>query len=239
MRVPAAESVDAMIKAVAFDLDYTLYDRHKTYEKMVDGFMNFFREELRRDVDREEVLKALEDSDRKGIYEAAHFTGIYARLLETGIFLREPGFEKYYYEYIETAYPPAVTEYEDTMSTLRALRERGYKLGILTNGPSKYQRDKLDSTNIMSCMDALIVGGDLPQQKPARIAFESIVQALECEPQEVAYVGDHPRVDMDGARRWGLTPIWMRSVGTWLEGVEPVEKSIGRLSELLELLPPL
>lgn len=228
-----------MIKAVAFDLDHTLYDRDKTYEKMLDGFMNFFHEELRDDVSREEVLKALQDSDRQGIYEGWHFEGIYARLLATGIFKKEPGFDKYYFQYMEGAYPPAITEYDDTMSTLRALRERGYKLGILTNGPSDYQREKLRNTNIMSCIDALVVGGDLPEEKPARVAFESIAHLLGCDLEEIAFVGDNPVADMDGARRWGLTPIWMRSIGIWNPEIQPVEKSIGRLSDLLELLPPL
>lgn len=228
-----------MIKAVAFDFDFTLYDRDKTYEKMVDGFIEYFKEELREDVSREEVAKALIESDRKGVHEGAHFSKIYVRLVETGIFKTEPGFDRYYYGYIEDAFPPAVTEYDDTLSTLRALRERGYKLGVLTNGPSKYQRDKLASTDILNHVDALVVGGDLPKQKPHRIAFEAIANALGCELEEIAYVGDHPLKDMDGARNCGMTPIWMRSVDRWLEGIEPVEKSIKRLSDLLELMPPL
>ena len=228
-----------MIKAVAFDFDFTLYDRDKTYEKMVDGFLDYFKEELREDVSRDEVLKALIESDRTGIYEGAHFSKIYVRLVETGIFKTEPGFDRYYYGYIESAFPTAVTEYDDTISTLRGLREKGYKVGVLTNGPSKYQRDKLNNTDILNHVDALVVGGDLPRQKPHLIAFEAIANALDCKLEEIAYVGDHPVKDMDGARKCGMTPIWMRSVDTWLEDVEPVEHSVKHLSELLELIPTL
>lgn len=228
-----------MIKAIAFDFDFTLYDRDKTWDKMTDGFMNYFKEELREDVSREEVHAALRESDRKGVYEGAHFRPIYARLVKSGIFQIEPGYDRYYYGYIENAFPSAVTEYDDTIRTLDGLREKGYKVGVLTNGPSKYQRDKLNNTDILNHVDALVVGGDLPKQKPHRIAFEAIANKLDCELEEIAYVGDHPHKDMDGARQCGMTPIWMRSVGTWLEEIEPVEKSINRLSDLLDLMPDL
>ena len=94
-------------------------------------------------------------------------------------------------------------------------------------------------TDILNHIDALVVGGDLPHQKPHRIAFEAIADKLGCEMEEIAYVGDHPEKDMDGARKCGMTPIWMRSVDKWPENVEPVEKSIKRLSELLDIMPEL
>ena len=224
-----------MIKAVAFDFDSTLYSRDKTYEKMVDDFMEYFKEELREDVTRDEVLKALQDSDRKGIYEGPHFSRIYVRLMETGIFQTEPEFDRYYKGFIESAFPPAVTQFDDTVSTLQGLRKKGYKVGVLTNGPSKYQRDKLASTDVEENVDVVLIGGELPQQKPNRVAFEAVANALGCELEEVAYVGDHPRVDMDGARQWGMMPIWFRSVDIWLDEIEPVEISIQHLSELLEI----
>lgn len=226
-----------MIKAVSFDFDHTLYNRNATYENLVDPFMMFFAEELREDVDRETALKVLQDCDRSGLYKDSHWKGIYRDTLETGIFLTNPTYEKYYNGFIEHNYTPAIVLYPDTLSTLQALRAAGYRLAILTNGPSDYQHKKIDGLHLSDYVDAVVVGGDLKHQKPHRYAFEYICNLLGCAAEETVYVGDNPRNDVDGARKAGLIPIWMRSVGVWLDDVQPAQYAIDALGQLPTLLP--
>ena len=53
------------------------------------------------------------------------------------------------------------------------------------------------------------------------------------------YVGDHPINDVDGSRKAGMTSVWFRSVGVWLDGVEPASYSIDTLGEIPNLVDAL
>lgn len=225
-----------MIKCVAFDFDHTLYDRDATYEKLLDGFMDFFSPYLRSGITREEVLATIQQCDRTGIYKDGHWEGIYRDTVASGIFEKVPSYEVYYEGYLENNYPQAIVLYDDTISTLEQLRELGYKVAILTNGPSEYQRAKVELVNLHNHVDLVVVGGDLPYPKPYRYAFEYVCNKLGCTLEESAYVGDNPINDVDGPRKAGMTPIWIRSVGTWIDGVAPAPYFIDRLGELPELL---
>lgn len=225
-----------MIKGIAFDFDHTLYDRDGTYEKMLSGFMKFFAEYLREGITQEEVLEAIQHCDRTGIYIDGHFGGIYQNTVESGIFAKEPGYEVYYEGYIEKNYPQNIVLYRDTISTLDGLRGKGYKVGILTNGPSKYQRDKIEYAGLSNHVDAVVVGGELPNSKPHKDAFVEVCRQLGCRIEECVYVGDHPINDVDGARKAGMKAIWFKSVGIWLGGVKEAEYAVDELSEIPALL---
>lgn len=225
-----------MIKGIAFDFDHTLYDRDGTYEKMLSDFMTFFAAYLREDITAAEVLETIQRCDRTGIYKDGHWEGIYRDTLASGIFAKDPSYEFYYEGYLENNYPQNIVLYKDTISTLDRLREMGFKVGILTNGPSRYQRDKVERVDLHCHVDAVVVGGELPYPKPHKSAFEEVCRQLGCTLEECAYVGDHPINDVDGARKAGMTGIWFRSVGTWMEGVEVAEYAVDTLGELPTLL---
>lgn len=238
-----------MIKAIAFDFDHTLYDRSLTNDNMVDDYCAFFAAYLKPGISREEVLAAIKYADsgsfrRKrsrtediGSHKAGqHWMGIYTATLDCGIFAKEPGYDLYYYGFIEKAFPKAMVLYPDTLPTLQWLREQGYVTGILTNGPSDFQKAKLDALNMYDTVDAVVLCGDLEQQKPHAMTFEAICTAMGCKTEEAIYVGDNPWNDVDGARRAGMTPIWMRSVGIWKEELEPAKYYIDAIGEIPELL---
>lgn len=225
-----------MIKGVVFDFDHTLYDRDATYENMLDGFMAYFADYLRSDVTAEEVLRTIQNCDRTGIYKDAHWEGIYRDTLESGIFARNPSYEVYYAGYIKNSYPQAIKLYDDTISTLDRLRGLGYRVGILTNGPSAYQHAKVERVGLDKHVDVVVVGGDLPDPKPHRDAFQYVCDRMGCSVEESVYVGDNPINDVDGPRKAGMIPIWFRSVGSWIDGVEPAEYAVDVLGEIPDLL---
>lgn len=225
-----------MLTGIAFDFDHTLYDRDATYERLLDGFLAYFAQYLREDVTPQEVLETIQRCDRTGIYKDAHWEGIYRDTLESGIFAKVPSYEFYYEGYLENNYPRNIVLYKDTISTLENLRAMGLKVGILTNGPSCYQRDKIERVGLHRHVDTVVVGGELPNPKPHKDAFVEVCRQLGCRPEECAYVGDHPVNDVDGARKAGMIGIWFRSVGSWMDGVEPAEYAVDTLGELPALL---
>ena len=225
-----------MIKGIAFDFDHTLYDRDATYENMLESFLQFFSPYLQKGLGPQEVLRTIQTCDRTGIYKDAHWEGIYRDTLASGIFAVHPSYEVYYEGYIKENYPQSIALYKDTISALEQLRSLGYKVGILTNGPSQYQRDKVERVGLDRHVDAVVVGGDLPNPKPHKDAFAEVCRQMGCTLEECAYVGDNPINDVDGPRKAGMTAIWFRSVGTWLDGVEPAEYAVDTLGEIPALL---
>ncbi|WP_276301963.1 HAD family hydrolase [Halorussus lipolyticus] len=95
----------------------------------------------------------------------------------------------------------------DGVAGLLADLQADYDLGLLTNGPSKAQRGKLDRFDWVDTFDAIAVTGDLDAGKPDERAFEAILSALGVEPSEAVYVGDKPETDVEGARDAGMYTV--------------------------------
>ncbi|WP_177232617.1 HAD family hydrolase [Halogeometricum rufum] len=89
---------------------------------------------------------------------------------------------------------------------LADLREE-YAVGLLTNGPRVAQRDKLATLDWEDAFDVALVTGELPAGKPDAAAFEALLDALGTDPAETAYVGDDVDADVGGAADAGLVPI--------------------------------
>ena len=87
-------------------------------------------------------------------------------------------------------------------------RLRGeYRVGLLTNGPTRAQRDKLTTLGWTDLFDVALVTGDLDAGKPNAVAFEALLDALGSDPETTAYVGDDVDADIAGAADAGLVPI--------------------------------
>lgn len=225
-----------MIKGIVFDFDHTLYDRDATYENILEKFMIFFSDYLRRGITKEEVLKTIQHCDRTGIYKAPHWEAIYSDTLDSGIFQTYPTYETYYDGFIEQNYPQSIVPYQDAIPMLDELHGKGYKLAILTNGPVDYQREKIVRMGLDKHVDVVVVGDELPYPKPHYTAFKYVCDQIGCDLKDAMYVGDHPINDVDGSRKAGMTGVWFRSVGIWLDGVAEPAYSIQTLGELPALV---
>ena len=107
-----------------------------------------------------------------------------------------------YREAVESALVPVT----DAAALVRSLREQ-YRVGLLTDGPVRAQRGKLETLGWTDLFDAVVVTGALPAGKPDGRAFERLLAELGTEAGETAYVGDHPEADVAGAAAAGLIPI--------------------------------
>lgn len=86
------------------------------------------------------------------------------------------------------------------------LRER-YRVGLLTNGPARAQRDKLAELGWADRFDAVVVTGELGVGKPDERAFRAVCDRLDARPAETAYVGDQVEADVGGAAAAGLAVV--------------------------------
>jgi len=124
--------------------------------------------------------------------------------------------------------------FADTFSVLRALQSR-YTTGILTNGFTSLQRDKINKYNLADYVDFTLVSEEVGFHKPdRRIFLKALEMSGDASPQESLYVGDNLMSDVQGARDAGITPIFINPTNDLYppEGIVKIQ----RLSELLKLL---
>jgi putative hydrolase of the HAD superfamily len=116
-----------------------------------------------------------------------------------------------------TAKDRALTEtaaFPGAAGLLRGLRGRGLRLGVLTNGPSGFQRRKLALTGVADELDAVAISGEIGAVKPDQAAFAHALALLGTAADETAMIGDSLANDVEGALAAGLHPVvWLHPTG--------------------------
>ena len=213
-----------MISAVVFDLDYTLAVPERDRATLLD----------------EAAAAADAPALSRESYLEAHRRNL---TRET----REPIFAELLDEHEGDADPAAVAAayretIADALTPLSGVGEmlddlRGeYRVGLLTNGPVRAQREKLDTLGWERSFDAALVTGELDAGKPDPRAFEAILAELDVETGEAVYVGDEVEADIAGATNAG-----MRTIQVLRPDTEPDERAVAHLTQtaLAEDLPTL
>ncbi|MCU4741543.1 HAD family hydrolase [Halobacteria archaeon AArc-m2/3/4] len=184
-----------MPRAVVFDLDYTLAVPERDRETILTEATQAAGAPA---LTREEYLEA----HRRNLTRES----------------REPIFEDLLADRETDASPEAVaTAYRETIAEaltplagvegmLDDLRSE-YRVGLLTNGPVRAQRDKIATLGWERAFDAALVTGELAAGKPDERAFQAILHELDVDPTEAVYVGDEVEADIFGATNAGMTAI--------------------------------
>jgi HAD superfamily hydrolase (TIGR01549 family) len=116
------------------------------------------------------------------------------------------------FEALRVRIPESRPLFEDTLSTLAVLQQRGFILGVVTNrvwGGKPFQED-LHTLGLHNYFDlsTIAVSGDLGVRKPNPTIFLHALNALNVAPQEAVMVGDSLLTDIVGAQRLGIFAIW-------------------------------
>ena len=93
------------------------------------------------------------------------------------------------------------------------------------------QNGTIDALDIRGLLDTISISEVEGVRKPDPRIFAQAVERLELEPTDCAFVGDHPEVDVAGARAAGLQAIWKRTP-YWNAPAAPVP-TIDALGEIL------
>ena len=95
---------------------------------------------------------------------------------------------------------------------LNLLRERGLKIGVLTNYLREVQQETLETIGLLPYIDALVTVSDAPP-KPHAGSYEAICAALSVSPGQAVMVGDSWPNDVEGAVAAGLRAVWYTPSG--------------------------
>lgn len=114
---------------------------------------------------------------------------------------------------------------DGAIETLRALRERGLKVGIITNGCRKYATEIIKRFSLDKYIDVLVARDDVPNQKPSPDHLLEALNALSVLAEEAVFVGDH-WIDVLCAKNAGVKFILFRSKKGYIEEAENIATAI-------------
>ena len=121
-----------------------------------------------------------------------------------------PGLGRALYERVMD--PAAWIPYPDTAPTLRALRDRGRKVGVVSNVPRDL-RPIFAAKGLADLVDAFVHSFEVGAEKPDPAIFLRACEALGTAPSETLMVGDHAIAD-GGAVAAGLRFYLLPANGT-------------------------
>jgi putative hydrolase of the HAD superfamily len=132
----------------------------------------------------------------------------------------------------QDAYEAAWALFPDVLPCLENLSNG--RVGIISNGQVEQQRRKLKNTGIEARFECIVISEESGCSKPAAEIFLEACRRIGASPAETIYVGDRYDIDAEGARRAGLTGIWLdrNRVRTALHE-SPVVATLDELADVL------
>ena len=98
-----------------------------------------------------------------------------------------------------------VSLYPDAEKTLPILKEKGLKIGLVTNGLQSDVDKILPKVSLQNFFDTIVVIDTLRKMKPDVEVFHHAIQKLKTTPSQAIFIGDEIEADYKGAKRAGLT----------------------------------
>ncbi len=121
---------------------------------------------------------------------------------------------------------------------LRSLRDRGVKLGLVTNGFSETHREKIELLRLGPMFDAIFIADEVGMVKPDPLLFAHACVKLESAPARSAMVGDRYDRDIRGAAHAGLFTVWVNVRAAVLpKGAPPPDATVERIGQVENVLP--
>lgn len=228
-----------MIRAIGFDLDNTLFDHREAASR---GLELLIREKGWSYLGNESVGKEwhrLED-----IYFAQYVAGAMtlmehrrARmrtfLASTDTYVSDHKLDDLWDDYLHH-YSNSWVADSDVLTALMELKSSGFKLAVLTNGQQAQQEAKLVAMGLNELFEVVLAIGTVEALKPDPKAFAHLCRVLECEPDEVLYVGDDLDYDVRASINAGLHGVWLnRNDMPTPEGINAQVQTLSSLREFL------
>ena len=223
------------VRAVAFDLDNTLWDIAPVIERAEARLHAWLHEHCPRIPERvslADMRAAREALAREEPHNAHDFT--YLRVTALARHARECGYEEEVAHRAFDVFFAARNEldlFADVRPALERLRTR-YQLATFSNGNADLARVGLAEFFAVS-LNARQVGVGKPHPR----CFERIAEELRVAPGEIVYVGDDPVLDVEASRAAGLRSAWVnRFDQQWPDTLAPADYVVTNCTQLAELL---
>lgn len=207
------------LKAVFFDIDDTLYStslfacraRYNSIRAMISLGLNFPEKKLVHEL--EEVIKEFSSNYDQHFDKlllripGRAYEGINPSILVAGAVIA----------YHETK-SRELLPFPDVTSGLKTLAKIGLVRGVITDGLSVKQSEKLIRLKLYRLFTpgAIFISDEIGINKPNIKLYQRACNEFNLSPSEIMYVGDDPVNDIDPAKAMGMITVLMKRGGKYL-----------------------
>jgi putative hydrolase of the HAD superfamily len=203
------------VKAIFFDLDDTLYDyssssdysKNKVFSWLLDKYPDLRWEDIHSSY--EEIVQDAVKKEVEGSYGAWNRQKRFQSLLSR-LGLKDNSLARRLTAIFAEARAAPMKPYPDTRDVLAKLGKR-YVLGIITNGPSVYQKEAISALKLGTYFSHILISEEVGFRKPADEIFKIALSKVACHPEEAVMVGDNPTEDIEPAKRLGMGTVLLDS----------------------------
>ncbi len=232
------------IDLVLFDLDDTLHDDTYAFQSAA--------EEVAREVAAEHgidalALKAAYVAEAEGFWHRLSADDLKVKLSRVRASMWQTALESVGVGDPEVAQrsadrynayrPKYYTLFPGALDLLRSLKERGIKLGLVTNGLSETHREKIALLRVSEFFDAIFLADEVGMIKPDPLLFAHACRTLGSAPARAAMVGDRYDRDIRGALEAGLFTVWLNVRAEELPpGAVPPNATVSSIADVGRIL---
>lgn len=123
--------------------------------------------------------------------------------------------------------------FDDVYNVIEKLYNKGYKLGVISNGDLNQQTDKLKRTGIYKFFEIVTTSSEYDYSKPNPKLYEAIIQRFNIDKSKMIMIGDQVEKDVIPCLSIGIDAIWLNRKGE--ENKENVTE-IKSLEDIFEIL---
>lgn len=132
-------------------------------------------------------------------------------------------------EYIQQT-PESTELIPFAIEILDYLKKKKYHLYILTNGFKETQFRKIKNSGIDNYFEKVFTSDELFSTKPSHEIFHAAITAVNAKKTESLMIGDDLKVDIIGARQYGIDQVFFN-----YKGIEHHEKVTYEIKSLVEI----
>ena len=216
-------------KAIVFDAYGTLFDVNSAAEKCKEkignkweSFANFWRTTqleytwLRSLMKRhKDFWQVTEDSLDKSMHEYGIDVSMRNELLNL-------------YKVLST--------FPEVKEVLKKLKEKNYKLAILSNGTPKLLNELVSSNNLNNIFDDIFSIEEVGIYKPDAKVYDMPVKKYKIQKEEIVFLSANTW-DVSGGGNYGYSSIWVNRNNSIFDNLDYVpKKEVKNLNQLLDIV---
>jgi putative hydrolase of the HAD superfamily len=217
----------ARIKVISFDLDGTLINYRFVDSVWFEGIPRLYS--LRRGVSLEDARKAVKREYDKVGKERLEWYDLHYWIRKFGLNVDSQELLRHFEHEIKT--------YPEVPKVLEELKQRGFRLIIVTNARREFVELELKKAGIADYFERVFSStSDFGLVKKTVNLYQRVCNILEISPQELIHIGDDRTFDFEVPRKLGILAFHLDRTGKQKEkrvirSLEELERKLRRLRE--------
>ncbi len=202
-----------MIKAVIFDLDDTLYAYEPLDQEAGKRVQTYACQHLNISEDTyQEACQfgRTETKEQLGDVGASHNRLLYFQKALEFLKVNPIPMSLQMYEIYWGTFLDNMQLYPGARELINKLHEKGIVIAVCTDLTAHIQHRKIEALGLSGDISYLVTSEEAGKEKPAPEMFELCLRKLGLSANEVCYIGDSYKKDIEGAKACGMQTLWFR-----------------------------